>query len=244
LQYDFSANNGQTIKRYSVISANDVPTRDPKNWQFQGSNDGSAWTTLDTQSNQSFANRFEAHTYPITSPGAYRYYRLNVTANGGDGATQLSELGLYSDVGHTVPNGTYRVLNRRSLKALDAQNGVTANGTPLIQWTYTGSGNQKWSIADQGNGQYKVTGVASGRVMDVSGISTANGATIWLWDWLNGNNQKWTITPVGNGSFMLTAVHSGKVADVNGGSTADGATIIQWPYTGGTNQQWIFGIAP
>ena len=244
LQYDFGSGATQTIKRYSVTSANDVPARDPKDWQFQGSNDGSAWTTLDTQSNQSFATRFEALTYSISSPGAYRYYRLNVTANGGDGSTQLSELGLFTDVGRTIPDGTYRVLNRRSLKALDVQNGGTANGTALVQWGYSGANNQKWTFADQGNGQYKITGVASGRVMDVAGISTANGAKIHLWDWLNANNQKWTVTPVGNGSFKLTAVHSGKVADVNGGSTADGATIIQWPYGGGTNQQWLMSIAP
>ena len=244
LQYDFGSGATQTIKRYSVTSANDVPGRDPKDWQFQGSNDGSAWTTLDTQSNQSFATRFEAQTYSISSPGAYRYYRLNVTANGGDGSTQLSELGLFTDVGRTIPDGTYRVLNRRSLKALDVQNGGTANGTALVQWGYSGANNQKWTFADQGNGQYKITGVASGRVMDVAGISTANGAKIHLWDWLNANNQKWTVTPVGNGSFKLTAVHSGKVADVNGGSTADGATIIQWPYGGGTNQQWLMSIAP
>ncbi len=244
LQYDFGSGATQTIKRYSVTSANDVPARDPKDWQFQGSNDGSAWTTLDTQSNQSFATRFEAQTYSISSPGAYRYYRLNVTANGGDGSTQLSELGLFTDVGRTIPDGTYRVLNRRSLKALDVQNGGTANGTALVQWGYSGANNQKWTFADQGNGQYKITGVASGRVMDVAGISTANGAKIHLWDWLNANNQKWTVTPVGNGSFKLTAVHSGKVADVNGGSTADGATIIQWPYGGGTNQQWLMSIAP
>jgi hypothetical protein len=244
LQYDFGASNARTIKRYTVTSANDVPARDPKDWQLQGSNDGSAWTTLDTRSNRSFAARFEAQTYSIASPGAYRYYRLNITANNGDGSTQLSELGLFTDIGRTIPNGTYRLLNRHSLKALDAQNGGTANGTALVQWGWNGGDGQKWTFTEQGNGQYQVTGVASGRVMDVAGISTANGAKIHLWDWLNANNQKWTVTPAGNGSFKLTAVHSGKVADVSGGSTADGAAVIQWPYGGGTNQQWLISIAP
>jgi regulation of enolase protein 1 (concanavalin A-like superfamily) len=244
LQYDFGAGNAQTIKRYTVTSANDVPTRDPKDWQFQGSNDGSNWATLDTRGNQSFGNRFEAKTYAIASPAAYRYYRLNVTANGGDSSTQLSELGLFTDVGRTIPDGTYRVLSRRSLKAIGADGGATSNGTALDQWDYFSSDNQKWTFADQGNGQYKITGVGSGRVMDVSGISTANGAQIHLWDWLNANNQKWTVTPIGNGSFKLTAVHSGKVADVNGGSTANGATIIQWTYGGATNQQWLISTAP
>jgi len=245
LQYDFGSGVTQTIKRYAITSGNDVPARDPKDWQLQGSNDGSAWTAVDSRTGQaSFPIRQQTITYDVASPGAYRYYRLNVTANNGDGSTQLSELRLFTDVGHTIQNGTYRVLNRRSLKALDAQNGATSNGTPLIQWGYSGANNQKWTFTDQGNGQYQITGLASGRVMDVSGVSTANGAQIDLWDWLNANNQKWTVTPVGNGSFKLTAVHSGKVADVNAGSTADGAAIIQWPYSGGTNQQWLISIAP
>ena len=64
LRYDFGAGNAQTVKRYTVISA-DVANRDPKTWTFQGSNDGSTWTTLDTQSNQAFPNRNHANTYNI-----------------------------------------------------------------------------------------------------------------------------------------------------------------------------------
>jgi hypothetical protein len=246
LQYDFGAGVTQTVKRYDITSANDVPARDPKDWQLQGSNDGSTWTTVDTRTGQpSWPNRYQTISFTVATPGAYRYYRLNVTANNGDSGTQLSELAFYSDGGHTIPNGTYRIVCRRSSRALDVQNGGTANGSLLVQWGINNASSQKWTLADQGNGQYRITNVPSGRVMDVAEVSTANGAAIHLWDWLNQNNQKWTITPVGNGCFKLTAVHSGKLADVNGGSTADGATIIQWPFNGGTNQQWFFlGVAP
>jgi len=246
LQYDYGAGAAQTIKRYDITSANDVPGRDPRDWQLQGSNDGSAWTTVDTRTGQpSWPNRYQTISFNVATPGAYRYYRLNVTANNGGSGTQLSELAFYASDGHTIPNGTYRIVNRRSSRALDVQNGGTANGSLLVQWGVNTSSSQKWTLTDQGGGQYKITGVASGRVMDVSGVRTDNGAPLNLWDWLNQNNQKWTITPAGNGFFKLTAVHSGKVADVNSGSTADGAGIIQWPYTNGTNQQWtIIGVAP
>jgi regulation of enolase protein 1 (concanavalin A-like superfamily) len=241
LQYDFGAGNAQTIKRYTVTSANDVPARDPKDWQFQGSNDGSAWTTLDTRSNQSFATRFEAQTFSIASSGAYRYYRLNVTANGGDGSTQLSELGLLTDVGRTIPDGTYSVLSRRSNKALDVLNGGTADGTDTVQWGWNGGNNQKWTLTHLGNGQYQASGVASGKLLEVSGASTSNGAIVQIWPSNNHNCQKWTVTPAGNGAFKFLNVHSGKAVDVSGGSTADGAAIIQWPYNGATNQQWLLG---
>jgi hypothetical protein len=247
LQYDFGAGVAQTIKRYDITSANDVPTRDPRDWQLQGSNDGTNWTAVDTRTGQaSFPNRFQTMSFNVASPGAYRYYRLNITANNGATGTQLSELAMFSDVGRLIPDGTYRVFSRKSNKALTASNGATSNGTPLVQWTYGGGDEQKWTFTHQSDGQYKVTGVASGRVMDVAGVSTANGAAIQLWDWMSVDNpnQRWTIAPSGDGFFKLTAVHSGKAVDVNSGSTADGATIIQWPYGGGPNQQWSISVAP
>jgi hypothetical protein len=237
LQYDFGANNEQVIKRYTINSA-DVATRDPKDWQFQGSQDGSTWTTLDTQSGQSFSVILAQNTYNIGNTTAYRYYRLNVTANNGATGLAIADLGLWSDTGRTIPDGTYRLVSRYSNKVMAALSGGTTNGTKLVQWGHNGGDEQKWTFAHQGNGQYKVTGVASGRVMDVSGVSTANGANIHLWDWLNANNQKWTVTPVDDGHFRLTAVHSGKVADVEGPSTADGADVHQWNYVGAQNQQW------
>ena len=36
------------VVRYALTAANDAPERDPRDWQLQGSNDGTTWTTLDT----------------------------------------------------------------------------------------------------------------------------------------------------------------------------------------------------
>ena len=95
LQYDLG--HTETVQRYTVISSTDLIGRDPKDWQFQGSNDGVNWTTLDTQSGQAFPNRIQMHSYTIASPGAYRWYRLNITSNNGDTSfTTLSEIGLYA----------------------------------------------------------------------------------------------------------------------------------------------------
>ncbi|MGC3989748.1 MAG: RICIN domain-containing protein [Chthoniobacteraceae bacterium] len=240
IEYDFGSSLTPTIKRYTINAANDVPGRDPVAWQFQGSSDGSTWTTLDTESAQTFTLRYQANTYNIASPTAYRYYRLNVTANNGDSTgLQLSELALLTDQGTTIPNGTYRLLNRRSNKAFEVSSGSTTSGAALDQWSYGAATSQQWTLTDQGSGQYQILGVASGLAVDVSGASTANGASLIIWPWSGANNQRWTITPTGDGFFKLTAVHSGKVVDVNSGSTANGATLIQYPYSGGTNQQWL-----
>jgi hypothetical protein len=93
LQYDLG--HTERVERYSINCAGGLVARDPKDWQFQCSNDGTTWTTLDTQSNQAFALRLQLTTYAIANPSVYRYYRLNVTANNGDVVyTDIAELGL------------------------------------------------------------------------------------------------------------------------------------------------------
>lgn len=100
LQYDLGPFIRQTVRRYAITSANDVTNRDPVAWQFLASNDGSTWTTLDTQINQSFPYRYQTLTYPINNTNLYRFYRLNITANNGDaGSLQLSELALLAIAG-------------------------------------------------------------------------------------------------------------------------------------------------
>jgi hypothetical protein len=95
LQYDLG--HTETVQRYTLTSSFDQVPRDPKDWRFQGSNDGSTWTTLDTQSNQAFVERFERKSFPVGSPASYRYYRLDITANNGDSTfTDLGELGLFA----------------------------------------------------------------------------------------------------------------------------------------------------
>jgi NedA-like, galactose-binding domain len=86
----------QTITAYSVTSANDHNERDPKSWTLQGSNNGTNWTTLDTQTNQAFMYRFHTKYYSFSNGTAWNRYRLNVTANNGGGSlTQLAEIQLF-----------------------------------------------------------------------------------------------------------------------------------------------------
>ncbi len=93
------------VARYAISSANDFPTRDPKNWTLEGSPDASSWTLLDTQSNQVFPGRLQTLTFNFTNATPYLYYRLNILANGGDTDIQLSELQL-SDGSSTPPSAT------------------------------------------------------------------------------------------------------------------------------------------
>ncbi|HEY8903997.1 MAG TPA: LamG-like jellyroll fold domain-containing protein, partial [Chthoniobacterales bacterium] len=240
LKYDFGANNAQVVKRYTISSA-DVATRDPQSWTFQGSNDGSNWTTLDSESSQIFANRMQQNTYNIGNTTAYRYYQLQVTANNGATSLAVAELGLWGDSGRTIPDGRYRIASRKSNKVVDVSGGATASGSLLVQSTYSSSDSQKWDIAWQGNGQYRATGVASTDVMDNGGTSNT-GAKLAIQPWSGSTNQLWSVVADSDGFIHFTSVKSGLAADIASGSTADGANIIQWTYNGGDNQLWRLGL--
>jgi len=81
------------ISKYTItnIQYGDI-TRAPKDWQFQGSNDGITWTTLDTQTIISFTSgEKKAFTFTNTTP--YIYYRIYITANNGNTSeTDIDEI--------------------------------------------------------------------------------------------------------------------------------------------------------
>ena len=102
LEIDLGAST-YAIQTYEVRIAS-TTNRAPKNWTFQGSNDNSTWTTLDTQTNQTGWNANQTKFYSFINVTTYRYYRLNITANNGDatnteailfGLTDISPYGGY-----------------------------------------------------------------------------------------------------------------------------------------------------
>lgn len=97
------------LNAYSLTSANDVPNRDPKDWEFQGSNDGQNWIVLDTRNNELFEKmerefpnepnspmvpkpaRFFTKIYSFKNNTSYLFYRLHVKAVKSGTLFQLAE---------------------------------------------------------------------------------------------------------------------------------------------------------
>ena len=92
----YQAPNSYVVDRYSITSANDAPARDPLRWTLQGSNDGTAWTTIDTRSGEDFASRFLTRTFTFSNNTAYSYYRFNLNNNSGT-VLQLAEIALFGE---------------------------------------------------------------------------------------------------------------------------------------------------
>jgi hypothetical protein len=93
-----------SVTSYGLVSGNDAPDRDPKEWVLLGNNTGpdgddasdSEWTVLDTRSNQaSFAARKTLYEFNVTTPGSFKFYRLKIGAPVSGVSLQLSELELY-----------------------------------------------------------------------------------------------------------------------------------------------------
>jgi len=70
--------------------------RAPNTWTMQGSPDGSTWTTLDTQAGQGGWSDGELRNFTCATPGTFRYFKLNITADNGDPNLEVAELYLYS----------------------------------------------------------------------------------------------------------------------------------------------------
>ena len=149
------------------------------------------------------------------------------------------DYGTWPSSGGSLANGTYKLIARHSGKALDASGNATTNGTQIIQWTYGGGNNQRWTVTSLGGGLYKIIGVQSGKSIDISNWGTANGTKVQLWDYLAGTNQKFAFNATSGGYYEISPSHAtGSCLDVSGASTADGAIVQLWQYLSGNNQQW------
>jgi hypothetical protein len=85
--------SAKALTRYTISRRDDIPNRNPKTWTFEGSNDGSSWTVLDTQTNITWPTA-GTRGFSFTNTTAFLYYRLNITANNGDTYLSVAELGL------------------------------------------------------------------------------------------------------------------------------------------------------
>lgn len=75
----FALKNAKAVNSYTLVSGNDCPERDPKAWILLGSTDGSAWTTLDSQSDVDFPQRNWEMTFYFDNTTEYLWYKLYVT---------------------------------------------------------------------------------------------------------------------------------------------------------------------
>jgi gliding motility-associated-like protein len=89
----FQAATPYLLSSYSLTSS---PSYQPTGWTLSGSNDGNAWTDMDTRSGQSFTTGTPQY-YQLTGVTvAYSYYRITFTTTQSTSYVVVSELELFS----------------------------------------------------------------------------------------------------------------------------------------------------
>jgi len=189
LQYQFTS--GKVITRYDIYTRNgDLGGRKPKNWTLSGSNDGTNWTTLDTQTNQFDATgTVDSNSYSVSNSTSYTYYRLNISADWGDSYMGIGELELYdsssieevSIIQHS--NSGTDILG--TLQFGDAGTYGTYNKYEGRSHVFNVLGNAIMNIAASGNVgigtttpnvKLSVAGTASGKILSFGERLTGSGA--------------------------------------------------------------------
>lgn len=86
----------QIVTTLALTSGGDASSRDPENFNLQGSNDGgTTWTTVNSWIGETFDARTERKVFDFGNGFAYSSYRFNITKNQGDDTLmQVAEIEL------------------------------------------------------------------------------------------------------------------------------------------------------
>jgi hypothetical protein len=231
LSYNFPT--GKIIKRYGFFTyiANQFNIR---TWTFEGSNDGSTWTILDTQTN--FVTGVSTfYSFDISAnTTSYTYYRINVTAvqtlNNTPIISELEMSEVTNLYGGTTAGGGFTFANGGDLTC-SASNGIEVGSTtPTLLFdlpsgqiaTFNGSASNSFSVTNSqnirssGSGIFNIVGNLN--IFTVGG-AVGNRRTLLI----NGNG---TINILGNIDCASNQSNTVSTIDVTSNCTINHTGII------------------
>ena len=139
---EFDAGESVYATGYTLTTGNQNANQDPRVWTLQARKKKSdAWTIIDSRnanenSNDALPNsRSTAKAYSIQEPDIYRYFRFEVTQNGGGGNMCLSELEMQSfkiSNSATIQDPTFEYVyidNTAPIAITSEDNAVSFKGT-------------------------------------------------------------------------------------------------------------------
>lgn len=94
---DIVGTRSANIECYKIhAGAEESPSHTPRSWRLTGSNDGQAWTVLDSQSNQTDWQVGENRLFTPKQTGSYKHYRLEIDSSNQPDSVQIPEVQLFS----------------------------------------------------------------------------------------------------------------------------------------------------
>ncbi len=83
------------LNKYTLMSAGDLPERNPRSWRLWGANTGKAWVELDNRTGQDFMVNNHMMEYSVQTSEKYTKFRLELTSNNGASDFQIAEWQLF-----------------------------------------------------------------------------------------------------------------------------------------------------
>ncbi len=174
--------NAVSLFTPSNVYGTDSNTRAPKSWTFSGSNDGSTWTVLDSQANETgWSTNGEERYYQFENSTAYEYYKFDCTANNGSAQyLQLVEMEFYFINPGTPMFGNCTVVRGSDATTLDVSATVSVNGADSLAWILSDGATATTnvfatSIAEGGSASDTISGLDADKTYAVS-LLAVNGA--------------------------------------------------------------------
>ncbi len=242
--YQFSGGAAFRITGYALVSASGAPARDPRDWQFFGSYDGVTWVLLDSRVNQVFSARGQTLQFGFVNNAAFRFHRLEITANAGDpDSLQLAELRLYGP--DFSPDTTGPVITTPGDLTVAGSTSAGANVTFEVSAVDAVSGNTT-ATASPASGSLFPIGATLVTVTASDAAGNASAATFTVTVTAPVLPAPWSIQQiqpfagVPAGSVTIPAANSFQITGT-GGSTAGGTTGDMWT---GNNDSFTYVSQP
>lgn len=214
---------------------------------LQPANVAFAAASSSTSSNTTRVSVHDPSVFYDSSSGSYYIYGSHMAQASSKDLRNWNVLGTQGYTNSSLyasenVEGIYYLQNKFSGLYLDIENGSSANGANVRQWSYNGSDAQKFKFVSLGDGYYYILTGASGykSCVDVESGSANDGTNILQWEYWGGEMQKYRVVKQPDGSYAILTKASGCSSglDVYDWSAEAGGNINEWNYWGGDCQKW------
>jgi hypothetical protein len=181
---------------------------------------------------------------PYTNPfGGNSLCSSYCAAHSTDGFTQCGNYAHVVTVWRNFDvNTQYKICNKGNALCLTVSGSSTANSAAVLQNTYAGTTNQKWTITQISPKKYKVINVNSGKALDITGARTTDGTAAIQYTYSGAANQLWAFTSLADqaGSYVIspTSNTASSLAPPSSGTMVNGTAIQEWTYNTTDTQKW------
>jgi predicted alpha/beta superfamily hydrolase len=205
---------------------------------YRATNKAIQWFSLNIKNYPDSFINYDSLGYVYAQSGdkepAIKNYQKALELNPGHrrATEQIRRLKGFSDTG-PFTNGVYKLINKKSGKALEVGGGSETNSANVVQARYAGRLHQQWNFTAQGDGYYQITAAHSRKALAIANDNaTAPGARLLQRPVHGRANQIWRVVANGDGTYRLLNEHSSLAI------RAAGSIVDQWPWEDSAQQKW------